>query len=44
MDLIEDEIDYKKKNDTKSVKFNLHKFKALELYTKWMRKLISEEE
>ena len=44
LDLILEEIEYKKKHDTLSVNFNLHKFKALEMYTKWKRDLITEED
>ena len=47
LDLILEELEYKKKHeltDNLSVNFNLHKFKALEMYTKWKRDLLTEED
>lgn len=44
LDLIVEELEEKNKNNTFSINFNLHRFKALNLYTKWKRDMISEEE
>ena len=44
LDLIVEELEEINKNDTFSINFNLHRYKALNLYTKWKRDMISEEE
>ena len=44
LDLIVEELEFMKNHDTLSINFNLHRFKALKLYTQWQRDMISDEE
>ena len=45
MDLVEDELKaIEADHSLTNVKFNLHKFRILTLYTKWKRNILSEDD